>query len=172
MSRKRWRIVERLLTPSKSLCYMISQAMATQIFVIKSLYIQNTIMLFVLGAVVFFLLYSLVKRKPKHLIASFVWIIIAVWFFNSPFFGFSAVSVGPEGIRLNYGVLSFRNDLLPIDSPWKVETCFSGIRKMKKLYLIRIADRESMKVRGIEGLSLLEKIGVAVEEMKAQKRMQ
>lgn len=149
----------------------MTQAMATQIFVIKSLYIQNTIMLFVLGVVVFFLVFSLVKKKPKHLIASFLWLIIAVWFFNSPFFGFSAVSVSPEGIRLNYGILSLRNDLLPIDSPWKVETRFSGIRKMKKLYLIRIADRESMKVRRNEGLDLLEKIGGAIEDMKAQKRM-
>lgn len=128
-------------------------------------------MLFVLGVVVFFLVFSLVKKKPKHLIASFLWLIIAVWFFNSPFFGFSAVSVSPEGIRLNYGILSLRNDLLPIDSPWKVETRFSGIRKMKKLYLIRIADRESMKVRRNEGLDLLEKIGGAIEDMKAQKRM-
>ncbi len=124
-----------------------------------------------LGAVIFFLVFALIKKKLKHLIASFVWIIIVVWFFNSPFFGFSTVSVGPEGIRLNYGVLSLRNDLLPIDSQWKVETRFSGIRKMKKLYLIRISDRESMKVRRNEGLGLLEKIGGAIEEMKAQKRM-
>ena len=117
------------------------------------------------------MVYSLVKRKPKHLIASFVWTIIVVWFFNSPFFGFSAVSVSPEGIRLNYGILSLRNDLLPIDSQWKVETHLSGLRKMKKLYLIRIADRESMKVRRNEGLGLLEKIGGAIEDMKAQKRM-
>ena len=149
---------------------MMNQVMATQIFVIKSLYIQNTIMLFVLGVVVFFLVYSLVKRKPKHLIASLIWIIIVVWFFNSPFFGFSAVSVSPEGIRLNYGILSLRNDLLPIDSLWKVETRFSGLRKMKRLYLIRIADRESMKVRRNEGL-ILEKIGDAIEDMKAQKGM-
>jgi hypothetical protein len=158
------------LTPFKSLCYMMTQTMAPQIFVIKSLYIQNTIMLFVLGVVVFFLVYSLAKKKPKHLIASFLWIIIVVWFFNSPFFGFSAVSVSPEGIRLNYGILSLRNDLLPIDSPWKVETHLSGIRKMKKLYLIRIAARESMKVRRNNGLDLLEKIGGAIEDMKAQKR--
>jgi len=149
----------------------MGQAMATQIYIIKSLYIQNAIMLFVLGMVVFFLVYSLAKRKPKHLIASLVWIIIAVWFFNSPFFGFSAVSVGAEGIRLNYGILSLRNDLLPIDSPWKIETHLSGLRKMKKLYLIRIADRESMKVRRNQGLSLLEEIGAAIEDMKAQKRM-
>lgn len=148
----------------------MTQTMAPQIFVIKSLYIQNTIMLFVLGVVVFFLVYSLAKKKPKHLIASFLWIIIVVWFFNSPFFGFSAVSVSPEGIRLNYGILSLRNDLLPIDSPWKVETHLSGIRKMKKLYLIRIAARESMKVRRNNGLDLLEKIGGAIEDMKAQKR--
>ncbi len=105
----------------------------------------------------YFLVYSLVKRKPKHLIASLVWMIIVVWFFNSPFFGFSAVSVSSEGIRLNYGVLSLRNDLLPIDSQWKVETHLSGLRKMKKLYLIRIADHESMKVRRDVGLGLLEK---------------
>jgi len=149
----------------------MTKAMATQIFVIKSLYIQNAIMLFVLGVVVFFLVYSFAKSKLKYLIASFVWIIIVVWFFNSPFFGFSAVSVGPEGIRLNYGILSLRNDLLPIESQWKVETHFSGIRKMKKLYLIRIGDRESMKVRRNEGLRLLERIGGAIEDMKAQKRM-
>jgi len=116
-----------------------------------------------------FLVYSLVKRKPKHLIASLVWMIIVVWFFNSPFFGFSAVSVSSEGIRLNYGVLSLRNDLLPIDSQWKVETHLSGLRKMKKLYLIRIADHESMKVRRDVGLGLLEKIGGTIEDMKAQK---
>ena len=149
----------------------MTQAMATQIFIIKSLYIQNAIMLFVLGVVVFFLMYSLFKKKPKHLIASIVWIIITVWFFNSPFFGFSAVSVSPEGIRPNYGVLSLRNDLLPINSQWQIETHLSGLRKMKKLYLIRIADRESMKVRRNGGLSLLEEIGGAIEDMKAQKRM-
>jgi hypothetical protein len=63
---------------------------------------------------------------------------------------------------LNYGVLSLRNDLLPIDSPWEIETTFSDIRKMKKVYLIRIRDRDSMRVRG-EGRALLEKIGEAIE---------
>jgi len=145
--------------------------MTTQTFIIKSLFVQNSIMLMALGAVIFFLVFALMKKKPKNLIASFVWIIIVVWFFNSPFFGFSAVSVGTDGIRLNYGILSLRNDLLPIDSPWKVEAHSSGIRKMKKLYLIRIADRESMKVRRNEDL-VLEKIGGAIEDMKAQKRMQ
>jgi len=143
--------------------------MTTQTFIIKSLFVQNSIMIMALGAVIFFLVFALIKKKPKHLIASFVWIIIVVWFFNSPFFGFSTVSVEPEGIRLNYGILSLRNDLLPIDSPWKVETRFSGIRKMKKLYLIRIADRESMKVRRNEGLNLLEKIGGAIEDMKPKR---
>ncbi len=145
--------------------------MTTQTFIIKSLFVQNSIMLMALGAVIFFLVFALVKKKPKHLIASFVWMIIVVWFFNSPFFGFSAASVSPEGIRLNYGILSLRNDLLPIDSPWNVETHFSGLRKMKKLYLIRIADRESMKVRRNEGLRLLERIGGAIEDTKGQKGM-
>lgn len=137
--------------------------MTTQVFIIKSLFIQNSIMLLSLGAVIFFVGFALIKRRPKHLTAALVWAALVVWFFNSPYFGFSAVSVGAEGIGLNYGVLSFRNDLLPIDSPWKIETAFSDIRKMKKVYLIRIADRDSMRVRGNEGRLLLERIGEAIE---------
>jgi len=40
---------------------------------------------------------------------------------------------------------------------------------MKKVYLIRIADHESMKVKGERGLSLLEEIGGAIENLKAQR---
>ncbi len=137
--------------------------MISQAFIIKSLLIQNSIMLVSLGAVIFFFAVALVKKLPRHLVAALVWAALVIWFFNSAYFGFSAVSVGPGGIRLNYGVLSLRNDLLPIDSPWKIETAFSDIRKMKKVYLIRIGDRDSMRVRGGEGLALLEKIGKAIE---------
>ena len=142
--------------------------MTAQAFIIKSLFVQNSIMLLSLGAVIFFLVFALVKKKPKHMVAAFIWLIIVIWFFNSPFFGFSTVTVSPAGIRLNYGILSLRNDLLPPDSPWKIETHFSDIRKMKKVYLIRIADHASMKVKGNKGQSLLEEIGGAIENLKAQ----
>ena len=142
--------------------------MSAQSFIIKSLFVQNSIMLLALGAVTSFLVYAIVRKKPKHLIASIIWIMIVLWFFNSPFFGFSAVSVGPEGIRLNYGVLSLRNDLLPSDSSWKIETHFSDIRKMKKVYLIRIGNHESMKVRGNKGQHLLEEIGGTIENLRVK----
>jgi hypothetical protein len=139
--------------------------MIPQTFIIKSIYIQNTIMLFSLGVVLFFLFCSLWRKKLKHVFVLSIWVLIVLWFFNSPFFGFSTVCVSTEGIRLNYGVLSSRNTVLPLDSSWKIETYLSGIRKMKKLYFIRIADHQSMKVRGGE-LSLLKEIGGAIDKRK------
>jgi len=139
--------------------------MYPETFIIKSLFVQNMIMLFSLGIVVFLLIRSLVKKNVKHTIVFSVWVLIVFWFFNSPFFGFSAVSISPGGIQLNYGILSFKkNTVLPIDSPWKIETSFSGIRKMKKLYFIRISDHKSMKVRGEKDFSLLQAIGRAIED--------
>ena len=141
--------------------------MGAEIFIIKSLYIQNTIMLTFLCVVVSFLIYSILKKRPKHTVVFFIWLFLVIWFFNSPFFGFSAVSVNPTGIRLTYGILSFRNDLLPIDSDWQVETYMSGIRKNKRLYLISIADRRSMRVKGVKKLHLLRNIGESIERMKS-----
>jgi len=137
--------------------------MTNQTFIIKSLFVQNSIMLVAVGVVIIFLILALVKKRPKHLMAALIWVAIVFWFFNSAYFGFSAVSVNQEGIRLNYGVLSLRNHLLPIDSPWKIEIAFSDIRKMKKVYFIRIGGCDSMRVKGREGLVLLEQIGGAIE---------
>jgi len=143
--------------------------MMPETFIIKSLFVQNMIMLFSLSIVVFLLVRSLVKKKVKHTIVFSIWVLIVLWFFNSPFFGFSAVSVSPGGIQLNYGILSFtKNTVLPLDSPWKIETSFSGIRKMKKLYFIRIADRKSMKVRIRQGFVLLQDIGSAIDGNKSK----
>jgi len=143
--------------------------MYPETFIIKSLFIQNMIMLFSLSIVVFLLIRSLVKKKVKHTIVFSVWVLIVFWFFNSPFFGFSAVSISPGGIQLNYGILSFKkNTVLPLDSPWKIETSFSGIRKMKKLYFIRISDHKSMKVRGEKDFNLLQAIGRAIDEKKSK----
>jgi hypothetical protein len=124
-------------------------------------------MLFSLGIVVFLLVRSIAKKKTKHTIVFSFWVLIVFWFFNSPFFGFSAVSIGPGGIQLNYGILSIKkNTLLPLDSPWKIGTTFSGIRKTKKIYFLKIGDRKSMKVRGEKDIRLLQAIGRAVDEMK------
>lgn len=140
--------------------------MDTQIFIIKSLAVQNSIMLIALGVVLFFIFYSFSKKKSKYLLASLIWLVIVLWFFNSPFFGFSTVSVSREGIDVNYGILSLKNDRLPIMSPWKIETIASGLRKMKKVYLIRIGNRESMKVRRGKGLDLLKDIGAVIDECR------
>jgi len=139
--------------------------MVSQTFIIKSIYIQNSIMLLSLGVVLFFLFRSLWRKKLKHAAIFSIWVLIVFWFFNSHFFGFSTVCVSTEGIRLNYGFLSSRNTALPLDSSWKIETYLSGIRKMKKLYFIRITDHQSMKVRGGK-LSLLKEIGGAIDKRK------
>ena len=143
--------------------------MDSEIFIIRSLYIQNSIMLIFLCVVVSFLIYSILKKKPKHIVVFSIWLCLVLWFFNSPFFGFSAVSVGPAGMKLNYGIVSFRNDLLPIDSGWKVETYMAGIRRNKRLHYITIGGRRSMKVRGVKELRLLEKIGESIERTRSTK---
>ncbi len=123
-------------------------------------------MLFALGLVLFFIFYSISKKKPRHLLASLIWLGIIFWFFNSPFFGFSTVSVSREGIDVNYGVLSFKNDRLPLMSPWKIETIPSGLRRMKRVSFIRIGDLESMKVGSGKDLDLLKHIGAAIDDYR------
>ncbi|MCD4716329.1 MAG: hypothetical protein K8R45_06255 [Desulfobacterales bacterium] len=143
--------------------------MISETFIIKSLVVQNMIMLFSLGIVVSLLVRSFVKKKTKHAIVFSVWVLIVFWFFNSPFFGFSVVYISPDGIQLTYGILSFKkNTVLPLDAPWKIETTFSGIRKIKKLYFLKIADHRSMKVRGVKDFRLLQAIGSAVDNMKSK----
>ncbi|MCD6305596.1 MAG: hypothetical protein J7M32_04825 [Deltaproteobacteria bacterium] len=141
--------------------------MAGETFIIKSLFIQNSIMLISLGVVLAFLAAGIVKKRPKLAAAAVIWTGIVLWFFNSAYFGFSVVTVGPEGICLKYGVLSARDVCLPIDSPWEIATRFSDIKKMKKVYLITIGGRDSMRVKGAEGRVLLERIGKAIEDAKA-----
>ncbi|MCF8084358.1 MAG: hypothetical protein K9M96_14805 [Deltaproteobacteria bacterium] len=144
--------------------------MVPQTFILKSLVIQNGIMLFALGVVLVFLIWSLVTKRRKHLVAALVWVGMVLWFFNSEFFGFSAVTVDAEGIGLNYGVLSFRNTRLSIDAPWRIKTGFSDIRKLKRVYSLSIAGRESMKVRGEEGEALLASIGKAIDRARERGR--
>jgi hypothetical protein len=145
--------------------------MTPHTFFIKSLFVQNGIMLLSLGVVFFLLLRALRKRNKKHSAVFLVWLFIILWFFNSPFFGYSAVTVGPGGIRLNYGILSLRNTVLPLDSDWAIETSFSGVKKTKRLYALRIGDRRSMKVRWKSGHDLLQEIGTTIDRMKSAPRV-
>ena len=141
--------------------------MVTETFVIKSLYIQNTIMLSFFGLVIFLLMHSILKKRQRYIAVFSIWLFLVLWFFNSPFFGFSAVSVSPKGIKISYGILSFRNDLLPLNSEWKIETYMSGIKRNKRLYFISIGGRQSMKVRALRDQHMLEKIGKYIERVKS-----
>jgi hypothetical protein len=151
------------------MCYPFPKGMDSEIFIIRSLFIQNAIMLVSLAVVFSLLFHAIIKKRRKHSAVFTIWLILVLWFFNSTIFGFSAVSVSQDGIRLNYGILSLRNDLLPIDSEWKIETYLSGIRKNKRLYFITIGSRQSMKVKGEDKRRLLQRIGKAIDRMKARK---
>ncbi len=140
--------------------------MEGQTFVIKSLMVQNAIMLFALGIVVFFLMRALMKGRLKHVVVFVVWVGIVLWFFNSPFFGFSRLSVNPGGIQVRYGILSFRNTTLPLETKWEIETSTSGIIKTTKLYDICVGEHRSMRVKGKRELELLQKIGGSIDGAK------
>ena len=140
--------------------------MSEATFAIKSLYIQNAIMLFSLGVVLSLLLHSIYKRKKRHMVALIIWTFLVLWFFNSPFFGFSVVKVYPKGIHLDYGILSVRNVDLPLQTKWEIKSYLSGIKKLKKLYAIQIGDRISMRVKGLDGYALLKEIGETIDEMR------
>jgi hypothetical protein len=135
---------------------------------IKSLAVQNTIMLVALGTVVGFLLWAIVKRRFRHAAVFIMWVLVVVWFFNSPFFGFSAVTVSRRGIEIAYGALSLRDALLPLDTPWKIERTFGGIKKNRVLHYLAIGGHQSMKVAGKEGLETLQRIGEAIERTKSR----
>jgi hypothetical protein len=155
------------LTRESGMCYPCPKDMDSEIFIIRSLFIQNAIMLVSLGVVFSLLIHAITKKRRKHSAVFTIWLILVLWFFNSTIFGFSAVSVSQAGIRLNYGILSLRNDLLPIDSEWKIETYLSGIRKNKRLYFITIGGRQSMKVKGEDKRRLLKSIGKAIDRIQS-----
>ena len=141
--------------------------MDAEIFIIKSLFIQNAIMLISLGVVFSLLIHAIIKKRPKHTAVFTIWLALVLWFFNSTIFGFNAVSVHQDRIRLSYGILSLRNDLLPLDSYCIVETYWSAILTNKRLYLITIGGRQSMKVKGGDKLRLLEEIGKAIDRVRS-----
>ena len=141
--------------------------MPAEVFIIKSLLLQNTLMLGALGIILLFLIRAIWKKRRKQIIVFSVWSCLVVGFFNSSLFGFSEVRVTPKGLEIDYGFLSLRNSVLSLDSDWKILTHRGGLRKTKKLYSLVIAGRQSMPVRGGGGLELLNTIGQAIDRMKA-----
>jgi hypothetical protein len=140
--------------------------MEGQTFIIKSVMVQNTIMLLSLGIVVFFLVRAFIKGRLKHVVVFAVWVGIVLWFFNSSLFGFSRLTVGPKGIQIQYGILSSRNTTLGLETKWEIETRLTGIIKTTKLYDIRVGEHRSMRVKGKGGLELLQKIGLSIDGVK------
>ncbi|MBW1930479.1 MAG: hypothetical protein JRJ13_15180 [Deltaproteobacteria bacterium] len=137
-------------------------------FSIKSIPVQNTIMLLSLGVVLCFLIWAFIKKSPKHVIVSLFWLLTVLWFFNSPFFGFSRVIVNPTGIKIEYGILSLKNTTVPLETPWKIESHFSGIKKMRKVYTLKIGTHESMRVKSRDKYELLKRIGETIDKLKGR----
>jgi hypothetical protein len=99
---------------------------------------QNVIMAIITAIIIGLLIRFIRRKKVNFAVAVGLWGLIALWFFNGPFWGFSAVTVGPEGLRLHYGFLSvFRNTTLPVDSHWKIHRYKGGIRKLKNLFFFK-----------------------------------
>ena len=138
--------------------------METQTFFIRSVMVQNLIMAIIAAIIVGLLIRFILRKNVNYAVAVGLWGLVALWFFNGPFWGFSAVTVGPEDLKVHYGFLSvFRNTTLPVDSPWKIRRYKGGIRKLKNLYFFQLPNHQSLKVRGQIKLEILKAIGAAID---------
>ncbi len=124
--------------------------MPVKIFVLKSLFVQNMIMALSMGAVLFLLYLGIKRKKIRQIILFSIWVALILWFFNSSMWGFSAVTIGEKGIKLQYGFLSFQNTSLPLNTPFSIQTENSGFPKYRRLYVMKIGDRKSMRISGRE----------------------
>jgi hypothetical protein len=144
-------------------------AMEPQTFIIRSVTVQNVIMAVIVAIVVLVLVRTIKRQILTHIIAATVWAVIALWFFNGPFWGFSAVTVGGEGIELHYGFLSvFRNTILPVDTKWRIRKYLGGIRKLKNLYFFELENHQSLRVRGPDKMEVLNAIGAAIDRVNGK----
>ena len=143
--------------------------MDAQTFFIRSVMVQNIIMGIIAAIIVIVLVRSILKQKMSRIIAVAIWGVIAVWFFNGPFWGFSAVTVSQEGLKVHYGFLSvFRNTTLPVDTHWKIRKYLGGIRKLKNLYFFQLANHQSLKVRGQDKMEILQALGAAIDSLNGR----
>jgi len=143
--------------------------MNTEIFFIRSVTVQNLIMGLAMVLIAGLLLRFLAQRKLRHAAAVGVWALITLWFFNSPLWGFSAVTVSRQGLKLDYGFLSIaKNTTLPPDTVWKIHVYMGGIRRMQTLYYFQLAGHRSMKVQGPAGLAALQSLGAAIDRLNGR----
>ena len=138
--------------------------METHTFFIRSVMVQNVIMAIIAAIIVGLLIRFVRKKNVNYAVAVGLWGLVALWFFNGPFWGFSAVTVAPEGLTVHYGFLSiFRNTTLPVESPWKIRQYRGGIRKLKKLFFFQLPNHQSLKVRGQDKLEIMQALGAAID---------
>ena len=143
--------------------------MEAQTFFIRSVMVQNVIMGIILAIIVGVLTRCILRRQTKYTVAVVIWAVIAVWFFNGPLWGFSAVTVSPEGLKIHYGFLSlYRNTILPVDTPWEIRKYLGGIRKLKNLYFFQLADHRSLKIRGQDKMEILQALGAAIDRVNGR----
>ncbi|KPK29234.1 MAG: hypothetical protein AMK69_07280 [Nitrospira bacterium SG8_3] len=157
-------------TDSKlSLFALVVFQMEPQTFFIRSVMVQNVVMGIIVAIIVGILIRSVRRQKATHVILVMMWGLIALWFFNGPLWGFSAVTVSPEGLEIHYGFLSvFRNTTLPVDTQWKIHRYLGGIRKLKNLYFFELSRHRSLKVRGADKVEVLKALGAAIDDLNGR----
>jgi len=140
--------------------------MEIQTFYIRSIMVQNIIMGIVVAIIVTLLIRSMWKRKWSHSILVVIWGLAALWFFNGPLWGFSAVTVSTKGLEVHYGFLSvFKNTTLPVHTEWKIQKYLGGIRKLNTLYFFQLSNHKSLKVRGVGKLEVLHALGASINHL-------
>ncbi|MDY6955030.1 MAG: hypothetical protein SWE60_26305 [Thermodesulfobacteriota bacterium] len=143
--------------------------MEPETFFIRSVMVQNIIMGIIGAIIVGLLVHTIRRRKSTHVILVVLWALIALWFFNGPLWGFSAVTVGPGGVEIHYGFSSvFLNTTLPVDTEWKIHKYRGGIRRLKNLYFFQLEQRKSLKVRGEDKLEVLKALGAAIDRINGR----
>ena len=143
--------------------------METQTFFIRSVMVQNVIMGIIVAIIVGVLIRCIMRGQAKYTTVVVIWAVIAFWFFNGPFWGFSAVTVSPEGLKVHYGFLSvYRNTTLPVDTHWKIRKYLGGIRKLKNLYFFQMANHQSLKVRGQDKIEVMQALGAAIDRINGR----
>jgi hypothetical protein len=143
--------------------------MEAQTFFIRSVMVQNIIMGIIVAIILAVLIRTFRKQNLTHVVLVVAWALIALWFFNGPFWGFSAVTASPEGLEIHYGFLSvFRNTTLPVDTQWKIRKYLGGIRKLKNLYFFELSGHQSLKVRGTGKVEVLKALGAAIDDLNGR----
>jgi hypothetical protein len=143
--------------------------MEAQTFFVRSVMVQNVIMGIIVAIILALLIRTIRKQNLTHVALVVVWGLIALWFFNGPFWGFSAVTATPEGLEIHYGFLSvFRNTTLPVSTEWEIRRYLGGIRKLKNLYFFELSGHRSLKVRGADKVEVLKALGAAIDDLNGR----